>query len=61
MVEKLWKSSLTLVFLSTHSSHDNVGLLRFCFFFGGPGVDPSSFLMGDASKEVSVPAGDSDG
>lgn len=30
---------LTLVFRSTHSSHDNVGLLRFCFFLGGSEVD----------------------
>jgi hypothetical protein len=28
--------ALTLVLRSTHSSQLNVGLLRFCFFFGGP-------------------------
>lgn len=28
--------SLTLVFRSTHSWHDSVGLFRFCFFLDGP-------------------------
>lgn len=28
--------SLTLVFRSTHSWHDSVGLFRFCFFLAGP-------------------------
>jgi hypothetical protein len=32
----------TFVFLSTHSSHDNVGLLRFCFVRGCSDTKPLS-------------------
>ena len=50
---------LTLVFLSTHSSHESVGLFRFCFFFGRSfgdvgfgGVPPPKFA-GDGSNVLS--------
>jgi len=49
---------LTLVFLSTHSKHDKVGLFRFCFFFGGSCNEPSSFLIGDPKALVSVGVGE---
>lgn len=43
---------LTLVFRSTHSSQDKVGLFRFCFFLGGSSVFvPFRWLLG-----VGVPA-----
>lgn len=52
--------SLTFVFLSTHSSHERVGLFRFCFFLGGSSKAPSSVLSsaGEAEKVPSVVAGD---
>jgi hypothetical protein len=50
-----------LVFLSTHSSHDNVGLLRFCLFVEDSHPTPSSFFIGDVLKvELSVAAGETD-
>jgi hypothetical protein len=49
---------LTLVFLSTHSKQDKVGLFRFCFFVGGTCNDPSSFLIGDPKLVLSVGVGD---
>lgn len=69
----IWLDSwLTFVFLSTHSSHDKVGLLRFCFFFWGccscsaAVVPSSSYFMGAAEGEARkvdsvVAVGDSDG
>jgi len=57
--EELWKNAyLTLVFLSTHSKQDKVGLFRFCFFFGGSCNEPSSFLIGDPGTLLSVGVGD---
>jgi hypothetical protein len=44
----------TFVFLSTHSSHDRVGLFRFCFFFGGSDMEPSSFLIGELTNVLGV-------
>jgi hypothetical protein len=49
---------LTLVFLSTHSSHDKVGLLRFCFFFEGSNPKPSSCFIGDPLEVLSVAVGE---
>jgi hypothetical protein len=42
------KFTLTFVFLSTHSSHESVGL--FCFFFGGsPDCEKDAFPIAIAS------------
>lgn len=62
-LNKICRSLLTLVFLSTHSSHDKVGLLRFCFFLRGSAVEPCSFLVGagEAWKVDSVAVGETDG
>lgn len=53
---------LTFVLRSTHSTHDKVGLLRFCLFLGGSAVRPSSLCIGlvtgDALKVVSVTVGE---
>ena len=34
-LDKMCENERTLVFLSTHSSQDKVGLFLFCFFLGG--------------------------
>jgi hypothetical protein len=50
-----------LVFLSTHSSHDNVGLLRFCLFLEDSNPTPSSCFIGGVLKvEFSVAVGETD-
>lgn len=60
--ERHCRVQLTFVLRSTHSTHDKVGLLRFCLFLGGSAVKPSSLcnglVTGDALKVVSVTAGD---
>src|SRR5689334_11289313 len=38
------KNAPTLVFLSTHSKQDKVGLLRFCFFLRGSAVGDAVLL-----------------
>ena len=40
---------LTLVLRSTHSWHDKVGLLRFCFFLEGSDASPAPMLPSRSS------------
>jgi hypothetical protein len=44
------ENALTLVLRSTHSSQLKVGLLRFCFFLGGP--SPCVKLVADGAGLV---------
>lgn len=50
--------ALTLVLRSTHSSQLSVGLLRFCFFFGGasPWVPVALAVDGSGLVEGCVPS-----
>lgn len=47
------RSRLALVFLSTHSKHDSVGLLRFCFFLSGSDGDALSLVLAPRSSRSS--------